>query len=277
MIKFEEITSKCSGVERIARGGQKIVYKADHPEHGDVVIKVFIENGDERLMREIDISTDLLKSDYIPAIYEHGELIFNEDTSYYIIEERINGILLRDLIGLRRFSLEDAVKFLEQGLNFIQHMESCKIVHRDIKPENIIFCDTGKYYFLDLGIARALELDSLTKTEALGPHTPGYAAPEQFNNLKDDIDSRADIFSLGVVTYECLFGENPFRKANAESPFQILLNTMTVNPIERIIDGDNQKLFIGLLSTMMQKSLSARPRDAEQAMSWLESAKSTLV
>ncbi len=84
-----------------------------------------------------------------------------------------------------RFSLEDAVYFLEQGLNFIASIEKEKIVHRDIKPENIIRTKEGKIYFLDFGIARIIGADSLTKTEALmEPHTPGYSAPEQFNNLK---------------------------------------------------------------------------------------------
>ena len=85
---------------------------------------------------------------------------------------------------------------------FIKQLEACKIVHRDIKPENIIVTSAGKIFFLDFGIARILGLPTLTKTEAIvGPHTPGYAAPEQFNDLKSDIDSRADLFSIQALDW----------------------------------------------------------------------------
>ena len=277
MKSFDDITLNCKGVEKIARGGQKIVYKANHPDYGNVVIKLFIENNDTRLLREIEISTNLLKSEYVPKIYDHGEVQYKSEASYYIIEERIEGELLRDFISAgQSFSLVNAVEFLEQGFTFIKDLENCKVVHRDIKPENIILSDSGKYYFLDLGIARALEMDSLTKTEAMGPHTPGYAAPEVFNNMKEDIDSRADIFSLGVVTYECLFRENPYRPIQGLNLFQIWHNTMTISPVERQIIGDEQRMVMGLVSTMMQKSASARPKNATQGLDWLSSAKSSL-
>lgn len=176
-----------------------------------------------------------------------------------------------------RFSLEDAVYFLEQGLNFIVSLEKEKIVHRDIKPENIIRTKEGRVYFLDFGIARIIGADSLTKTGALmGPHTPGYSAPEQFNNLKKEIDSRADIFSLGVVTYECITGTNPFREGLANA-IEVLQKTETITPVQYVIKGDSQSQFMALLGTMMGKYPSRRPKTAEQALGWLNAAKATFV
>jgi len=118
-------------------------------------------------------------------------------------------------------------------------------------------------------------MPSLTKTDALiGPHTPGYAAPEQFNNLKKDIDSRADLFSIGVVTYECLSGFNPFSEG-AISHFDILQRTETVTPLSFQIYGDTQQQFMGLLSSLMGKYPSRRPQNANQALNWLNGAKYT--
>ena len=175
-----------------------------------------------------------------------------------------------------RFSLQEAVNLLEQGLLFINQLEDKKIIHRDIKPENIIVSEHGTVYFLDFGIARALEMESLTKTEAvLGPHTPGYAAPEQFNNLKNDIDSRADLFSLGVVVYECLTGKNPFREG-ARSALEILQKTETITPVIYTVRGDTQQQFMALLGSLMGKYPSRRPKNAKQALDWLTAAKPTL-
>ena len=109
----------------------------------------------------------------------------------------------------------------------------------------------------------------------MGPHTPGYAAPEQFNNLKSDIDSRADLFSIGVVTYECLSGKNPF-SAGAISHLDILQRTETITPVSFQIIGDTQQQFMGLLSSLMGKYPSRRPKDATQALNWLSAAMSTL-
>jgi serine/threonine-protein kinase len=116
-------------------------------------------------------------------------------------------------LNARSLHLNEAAGFLEQRSVFYKLLEDMNIVHRDIKPENNIVSDDGKAYFLDFGIDSMLGAPSLTATEALaGPHTPGYAAPERFNNLKSDIDSRADLFSIGVATYERLSGKNPFRE-----------------------------------------------------------------
>lgn len=262
-------------VSLLARGGQKIVFNAKHIIYGDCVIKLYFQLNDPRSLREIYIEQNL-DLPMVPHIYKTGTIEYEHTETLYIIEEKINGCELRKLLnkGLK-FSLKEAVYFLEQGLLFITNIEKKGIIHRDIKPENIIRAIDEKIYFLDFGIARILGADSLTRTEALmGPHTPGYAAPEQFNNLKKEIDSRADIFSLGVVTYECITGINPFRES-ASNALEVLQNTETITPVQYTIKGDTQSQFMALLGTMMGKFPSRRPKTAEQAMRWLEVAKST--
>jgi serine/threonine-protein kinase len=274
MRSFDELKATLANLTQIARGGQKVVFGATHSTYGNVVLKLFF-SIDARAHREIDINVN---SDFecVPTVYETGHVVYEGAETLYVIEQRIGGKELRQHIERgERFTLKEAVDFLEQGLVFIRQLEEKSIVHRDIKPENIIISTGGKVYFLDFGIARILNMPSLTKTAALaGPHTPGYAAPEQFNNLKSDIDSRADLFSIGVVTYECLSGKNPFREG-ATGHLDVLQRTETITPVSFRIHGDTQQQFMGLLSSLMGKLPSRRPTGAIQALNWLNGAKST--
>lgn len=264
-------------IELMARGGQKIVFDGVHNSYGETVIKLYFQLNDPRSLREIQIERDLNLS-MVPKIYETGTIEYEGTETLYIIEQKVKGTELRKVLESgKRFSLEEAVTFLEQGLEFIACIENKGIVHRDIKPENIIRADDGRIFFLDFGIARILGADSLTRTGAMmGPHTPGYAAPEQFNNLKKEIDSQADIFSLGVVTYECITGKNPFREGSINA-LEVLQKTETITPVQYSIKGDTQSQFMALLGAMMGKYPSRRPRTAKQAIDWLKVAKKTFV
>ena len=278
MKKFQEMCQEeFEKIELMARGGQKIVFDGVHNSYGETVIKLYFQLNDPRSLREIQIERDLNLS-MVPKIYETGTIEYEGTETLYIIEQKVKGTELRKVLESgRRFSLEEAVIFLEQGLEFISCIENKGIVHRDIKPENIIRADDGKIFFLDFGIARVLGADSLTRTGAMmGPHTPGYAAPEQFNNLKREIDSRADIFSLGVVTYECITGKNPFREGSINA-LEVLQKTETITPVQYSIKGDTQSQFMALLGAMMGKYPSRRPRTAKQAIDWLKVAKKTFV
>lgn len=278
MRKFQEMCQEeFEKVELMARGGQKIVFEGIHNSYGEIVIKLYFQLNDPRSLREIEIEKSLNLS-MVPKIYETGTIEYEGTETLYIIEQKVKGTELRKVLESgKRFSLEESVIFLEQGLEFISCIENAGIVHRDIKPENIILADDGKIYFLDFGIARVLGADSLTRTGAMmGPHTPGYAAPEQFNNLKREIDSRADIFSLGVVTYECITGTNPFREGSINA-LEVLQRTETITPVQYSIKGDTQSQFMALLGTMMGKYPSRRPRTAKQALDWLKVAKNTFV
>ena len=278
MKKFQEMCQEeFERIELMARGGQKIVFDGVHNSYGETVIKLYFQLNDPRSLREIQIERDLNLS-MVPKIYETGTIEYEGTETLYIIEQKVKGTELRKVLESgKRFSLEEAVTFLEQGLEFIACIENKGIVHRDIKPENIIRADDGRIFFLDFGIARILGADSLTRTGAMmGPHTPGYAAPEQFNNLKKEIDSRADIFSLGVVTYECITGKNPFREGSINA-LEVLQKTETITPVQYSIKGDTQSQFMALLGAMMGKYPSRRPRTAKQAIDWLKVAKKTFV
>ena len=278
MKKFQEMCQEeFEKIELMARGGQKIVCDGVHNSYGETVIKLYFQLNDPRSLREIQIERDLNLS-MVPKIYETGTIEYEGTETLYIIEQKVKGTELRKVLESgKRFSLEEAVTFLEQGLEFIACIENKGIVHRDIKPENIIRADDGRIFFLDFGIARILGADSLTRTGAMmGPHTPGYAAPEQFNNLKKEIDSRADIFSLGVVTYECITGKNPFREGSINA-LEVLQKTETITPVQYSIKGDTQSQFMALLGAMMGKYPSRRPRTAKQAIDWLKVAKKTFV
>lgn len=278
MKKFQEMCQEeFEKIELMARGGQKIVFDGVHNSYGETVIKLYFQLNDPRSLREIQIERDLNLS-MVPKIYETGTIEYEGTETLYIIEQKVKGTELRKVLESgKRFSLEEAVTFLEQGLEFIACIENKGIVHRDIKPENIIRADDGRIFFLDFGIARILGADSLTRTGAMmGPHTPGYAAPEQFNNLKKEIDSRADIFSLGVVTYECITGKNPFREGSINA-LEVLQKTETITPVQYSIKGDTQSQFMALLGVMMGKYPSRRPRTAKQAIDWLKVAKKTFV
>lgn len=278
MKKFQEMCQDdFEKVTLLARGGQKVVFDAVHKTYGQSVIKLYFQLNDPRSLREIAIEKSL-NLPMVPQIYETGTIEYENTETLYIIEQKVCGTELRKLLndGVN-FSLKEAVHFLEQGLNFITSIEKKGIVHRDIKPENIIRTEDGEVFFLDFGIARILGADSLTRTGAIiGPHTPGYAAPEQFNNLKKEIDSRADIFSLGVVTYECITGKNPFREGSSNA-LEVLQKTETITPVQYTIKGDTQSQFMALLGAMMGKYPSRRPKTAEQALGWLEAAKKTFV
>lgn len=278
MKKFQEMCQEeFEKIELMARGGQKIVFDGVHNSYGETVIKLYFQLNDPRSLREIQIERDLNLS-MVPKIYETGTIEYEGTETLYIIEQKVKGTELRKVLESgKRFSLEEAVTFLKQGLEFIACIENKGIVHRDIKPENIIRADDGRIFFLDFGIARILGADSLTRTGAMmGPHTPGYAAPEQFNNLKKEIDSRADIFSLGVVTYECITGKNPFREGSINA-LEVLQKTETITPVQYSIKGDTQSQFMALLGAMMGKYPSRRPRTAKQAIDWLKVAKKTFV
>ena len=134
MENFQNFKKKYLDFTPLARGGQKQVYKAESSKYGNVVVKLYFNVGDPRSEREIDIGLNK-NFNNVPKIFETGYLEIEGEKTLYIVEQRVNGELLRAKIQRNDYlNLKEAVIFLEQGLTFIEQLEKENIVHRDIKP-----------------------------------------------------------------------------------------------------------------------------------------------
>lgn len=270
-ISIKDIEANIAGLaiqEELKPGGQKRVFRAVHDKYGDVVVKVVI-SGEERVQREIEIVTKH-SIKHVPIIFLSGKIKSEGQNFLFTIEEYIPGKNLREYLSAQnRLSNEQALKLLDTLLRIAVELEDVDIVHRDIKPENIMATNSGEYYLLDFGIARALNMTSLTAPGAVsGPHTPGYAAPELFNYSKIEIDTRADLFSIGVVTYEVLSGNHPFLDGTEMFAREALQKTMNIKPKRFEIKGDTQQLLMSYILTLMQNFPARRPPTARKALDW---------
>jgi len=141
---------------------------------------------------------------HIVAVYEYGE----DDTVAYIAMEYVEGAGLREHLNRREaFDFAQLVRLLRQLLEALEFAHGRGVVHRDIKPSNLIVSEDGRLKVADFGIAR---VDTTNLTQAgmiIG--TPSYMSPEQCRGLPSD--ARSDLWSTGVVMYELMTGEKPFR------------------------------------------------------------------
>ncbi len=211
MARIPESIGKYKVESLIAKGGMGAVYKAIHPTLGrPVIIKKLTLKGrkdiTERFKREARILMDF-RHDGVVNMYDHFKL----GTSYYIVLEFIDGCALDSVIKKQRY-LDNgtAAYILYKAALALSYAHEKKVIHRDIKPANIILSKTGEVKLVDFGIAvsdKDLETDLTREGMSLG--TPGYMAPEQFQNTKN-VDLRADIYALGVLTYELCTGKKPF-------------------------------------------------------------------
>lgn len=264
MTEFKKLTN----LRELKVGGQKKVYSAVHPTFGKVVLKhIFITSDSlERTKREIR-AVSLLNSVNIPNILAHNCDEANPHP-IWIIEQFISGKNLRDLLteGFH-FNTMQIVNLLETILTILVKAEENNLVHRDIKPENIMLDKEGKFWLLDFGISRHLDLESITQSNSpFGLFTFGYASSEQFKNLKKDIDIRADLFSLGVLCHE-LIQEKNFYISGSENDLFMILKRLENQSLPRIrIKGDTQFKLSAFITLLGDHRRYRRPANARKAM-----------
>lgn len=198
----------------LGRGAMGIVYRAydpviKRPVAIKTIRKELIEDDDkaesmtERFRREAQAAGGL-NHPGIVAVYEYGE----DAQHAYIAMEYVEGNSLREYLTRgATFDERDTVSIMSQLLDALEFAHRNSVWHRDIKPANIIVMSNGRIKLADFGIAR-IETADRTRTNVL-MGTPGYIAPEQY--LGQSIDHRVDIFATGVLFYQLLAGQPPFR------------------------------------------------------------------
>jgi tetratricopeptide (TPR) repeat protein len=215
----EGLPQRYTLLREIDRGGMARVYIArEQLPPRDVAIKVLDEQvsarlGRERFVREVEV-TSRLSHPYIIPIYTAGEA---SGTLYYVMPF-ITGESLRDRLKKEgQLPIDDALRITLQVADALEHAHHHDVVHRDIKPANILF-QSGHAVVTDFGIARALraaEGGDLTQS-GLAVGTPDYMSPEQTAG-DQQVDHRADLYSLACVLYEMLGGQAPFHSRTPQA------------------------------------------------------------
>jgi TolB-like protein len=221
----------------LGRGGMATVYLAEDRKYGRrVAVKVMEpglvgEVGIERFLRETQVAARL-SHPHILTVFESGEA----DGLLYYVMPYVEGESLRDLMHReKQLSIDEAVRITREVADALTYAHSQGVVHRDIKPENILL-GTGHAVVTDFGIARAVlgapgGAQRLTQT-GLAVGTPTYMSPEQWGG-EQNVDGRADQYSLACVLYEMLVGEPPFTGA---TPMVVMArHSMETVPQMRIV------------------------------------------
>ncbi len=211
-------------IRELGRGGMATVYLARDPAfERQVAIKVLplqlMHEGQflVRFRREAKMIATL-EHPYIVPVYDYGE----ENEQPYIVMRYMSGGTLGDRLTGQPMPLPEAIAILNRLADALDEAHHQNIVHRDLKPGNVMFDARGHAFLSDFGIAKMMQA-SVALTGSLVVGTPAYMSPEQAVGDKD-IDSRSDIYSLGIILYEMLTGRHPYQ---ADTPVRMLLKHIT--------------------------------------------------
>jgi eukaryotic-like serine/threonine-protein kinase len=203
----------------LGAGGMCIVYRATHMQMGkQVAVKILKPQfaADPALSRRFEQEARAASRIHHPNAINVMDYGIGEGNTPFIVMEYVNGITLGELIRRHgALSLERAANILRQICGALDDAHSVGVIHRDIKPDNIIIADYGNSDWVevvDFGVAKIQE-DLNRRVALTGENilvgTPRYMSPEQCEEMP--VDARSDIYSLGVVLYEMLAGEAPFK------------------------------------------------------------------
>jgi eukaryotic-like serine/threonine-protein kinase len=267
----QELNEEYEILDELGRGGMAIVFKAKEKQlDREVAIKVlpfslaFDKEFVERFQREARTSAKLEHPNIIP-IYRVGK----SGRIIYFVMKFLRGKPLSSVLGARGSLPPGEVKriLVEVG-RALSYAHKKEIVHRDIKPDNIMFDEHGHAVVTDFGIAKAVSGGKLTGT-GMSIGTPHYMSPEQAK--AQPLDGRSDIYSLGVVAYQCLVGTVPF---DGEDSFSIgykhIMEELPTPPLESL---DKRQLF-EIIRKMMAKTPAQRFQNGDELVSVLEGGRS---
>ena len=243
-------------LEELGRGGMALVYRArERALDREVAIKVlpsFMAMDEafvERFQHEARTAGQLEHPGIVP-IYRVG----NQGKVIYFVMKLLRGQSLAMVMRDRyRLGVPEIRRVLIETASALGYAARRGVVHRDIKPDNILLDDEGRCVLTDFGIAKSSSGPLTAAGTSMG--TPRYMSPEHARGIT--LDGRSDMYSLGVVAYQCLTGRTPF---DAEDPFAVLYKHINEPiPIPTLESDDERALF-----AVIEKMLAKQPEDRFQ-------------
>lgn len=261
-------------IDEVSRGGMGVVYRAlDLKLNREVALKVLppeLVADPERKRRFIQEAQAAAGLDHpnIAVIHEIDEV---EGVSF-IAMELIRGEPLRDLLQRERLAVSRVLALASEVGEGLARAHDKGIVHRDVKPANIMVTEQGHPKIIDFGLAKLVDAlvvrDDEGVTAIRGDTDPGlvmgtvsYMSPEQAKGA--DVDARSDLFTFGIVFYEMLSGERPFRGANGAE----VLSAILKDPTPRLRSLDTE--VADELQRIVDRCLAKAPAERYQTMSEL--------
>ncbi len=258
---------------RIARGGMATVYVAtDMRLERRVALKVMHAHlSDDSVFQSRFIqearSAARLADPHVVNVFDQGQ----DGEIAYLVMEYMPGITLRDLLKeQKRLTVAQTITVMDAVLSGLSAAHRAGLIHRDVKPENVLLAEDGRIKIGDFGLARATSANTATGAELLG--TIAYLAPELVT--RGTADARSDIYALGIMLYEMLTGQQPFR---GDQPMQIAYQHATDSvprPSSRNPGVPEQIDELVLWTT--EKEPDERPSDAAEMLDRLRAIEQEL-
>ncbi|MBX7044249.1 MAG: serine/threonine protein kinase [Ignavibacteria bacterium] len=262
-IEIGKIIQNYQIVSKLAEGGMGVIYLARHLKlEREAVLKVlhsnFFYNNDVRQRFYTEANTlSKLSHPNIVSIYDFLEI----DNQFYLILEYAEGLTMDRYIQEKRGENNEAaaINIFSQILDGFSYAHNHNVIHRDIKPSNIIIQNDSSVKILDFGIAKILDRnDNNTKTgSSLGTIT--YMSPEQILGKK--IDSRTDIYSVGITLYEFLTGMSAY---GSDDISQYEIQTKILNENLLFFNADISSKFVSIISKATAKNPLDRYNDCAE-------------
>jgi len=260
-------------VEKIGAGGMGEVYLAEDTELDRKVALKFLP---PHLCQDEDCRARFKREAQAAAKLSHPNIIHVYEVSEYhgrpfFVMEHVEGRSLKEFLSGKEHSIEQILELAIQICEGLNDAHEKGITHRDIKPSNILIDAHGRAKIVDFGLASVAGKDQLTKTgSTLG--TIGYMSPEQVRG--HEIDRRSDLFSLGVVLYELISGQNPFKRDSEAATLRAVSDDMP-HPIARYRSGVPEGLQ-PLIDKALDKDVKTRYQHADGMLSDLTRLKRSL-